>query len=416
MVGSLGEAELAAVGVAAQIYSIHWMVMFGFTSGSSTYMAQFWGANDLASIKKTTGFAMAVCFPISFCFFLLAMFCPSILMSIFTNIPEMIELGSGYVRMASFTFLTISITVPFTAALRTTQQTHLPLIISLFVFSTNTFLNYVFIFGHFGAPKMGVAGAAFATLIARCLELCLILFVVFGKKNIVAGRFKEYFGWPKALITRVLKNAIPTTANETLWSLGTSMYVAAYARMGVTEYASIQAANVINNLFIMAGFSIGDATLILVGQKLGEGKLDYAYALGSKLLKTGAAIGVCAGGLLILLSKPIISMFELTPEGQRYTFLILVIAGVFMGLSLYNGINITGVLRCGGDALFAMGAEMCTIWLYGVPIAFLAALVWKVPVYIVFLLVKLEDVIKGVILIKRFLSKKWVNNVINDIH
>ena len=172
MVGSLGEAELAAVGVAAQIYSIHWMVMFGFTSGSSTYMAQFWGANDLASIKKTTGFAMAVCFPISFVFFLLAMFCPSVLMGIFTNIPEMIELGSGYVRMASFTFLTISITVPFTAALRTTQQTHIPLIISLFVFSTNTFLNYVFIFGHFGAPKMGVVGAAFATLISRCLELC----------------------------------------------------------------------------------------------------------------------------------------------------------------------------------------------------------------------------------------------------
>ncbi|QAT43891.1 MATE family efflux transporter [Aminipila luticellarii] len=415
MVGSLGEKELAAVGIAIQIYFIHWIVMFGFTSGVSTFMAQFWGVKDLASIKKTTGFAICVCFSISVIFFTVAMFFPQKVMRLFTDIPELIELGTGYIRTGSFTFLTISITVPFTAALRTTQQTKIPLYISLFVFSANAFLNYIFIFGKFGAPELGVIGSALGTLIARCFELCLILFAVFGKRNIVAGRFSEHFGWSRELVGRIIRNAIPTTMNETFWSVGTSMYVAAYARVGVTEYAAVQASNVINNLFTLAAFSIGDATLILVGQKLGEGKLDFAYELGRKLLRVGIVLGLVSGGALIISSKFIIGLFELTPEGQKYAFYILIIYGAFMWLTVYNGISVTGILRSGGDTIFAMAAETGTIWLYAVPTAFITALALHLPIYWAVFFVKMEDVIKSFILVKRFRSKKWARNVIQDI-
>lgn len=415
MVGSLGETELAAVGIAIQIYFIHWMVMFGFTSGASTYMAQFWGVKDLKNIRKTTGFAISVSLAISSVFFLVSVFAPHLVMRLFTDIPELIELGTGYVRMGAFTFLTISITVPFTAALRTTQQTRIPLYISLFVFTTNTFLNYVFIFGSFGAPKFGVVGAALATLIARCFELALVLFVVFGRKNIVAGRFSDYFGWDKGLVARIVKNAVPTTMNEAMWGLGTAMYAAAYARVGVTEYAAVQAGNVINNLFVMAAFSVGDATLILVGEKLGEGKLEFAYELGRKLLKVGAVMGLIGGGLLILSAKPIISLFDLTPEGQKYTFYILVVYGLYMWLAVYNGVSITGILRCGGDTVFAMMAEIGSIWLYAVPMAFITTMVFDLPIYFAVMLVKSEEIFKFGILLKRFLSKKWAKNVIHDI-
>lgn len=415
MVGSLGEIELASVGIATQIYFIHWMIMFGFTSGASTFMAQFWGTKDINNIKKTTGFAICACLLLSSMFFLVAMFAPNWVMGVFTDIPKLIELGSGYVRMAALTFLTISITVPFTAALRTTQQTQIPLYISIFVFSTNTILNYIFIFGKFGAPQMGVVGAALATLIARCLELCLILFVVFARKNIVAGRFSDYFGWQKELISRIIKNAIPTTANEALWGVGTAMYVAAYARVGVTEYAAVQASNTINNLFTMAAFSLGDAALILVGEKLGEGRLDFAYALAKKISKISIGIGAVFGIGLILAAKPIISLFDLTPEGKTYAFYILIVYAVFMWLVVHNGVNITGILRAGGDTVFAMLAEMGSIWLYAVPMAFTAALVLHVPIYIAVLLVKMEDLIKFVILIKRFISRKWLNNMVHDI-
>ncbi|QIB70600.1 MATE family efflux transporter [Aminipila butyrica] len=415
MVGSLGETELAAVGIAIQIYLIHWIVMFGFTSGVSTFMAQFWGSQDVRNIKKATGLAICVCLAISSLFFLVAAFVPHLVMRLFTDIPELIELGTAYIRTGAPMFLTISITVPFTAALRTTQQTKLPLYISIVVFITNAVLNYTFIFGKFGAPQLGVPGSALGTVLARCLELTLVLFVVFVRRNLVAGRLSEYVGWNRELVRRIVKNAIPTTMNEAFWSIGTSMYVAAYARVGVTAYAAVQASNVINNLFTLAAFSIGDATLILVGQKLGQGKVEEAYELARKLLRVGLAVGVCLGLGLVSCSRLIIGLFELTPQGQQFAFYILLIYGAFLWLHVYNGIAVTGILRCGGDTVFAMATEMITIWLYAVPTAFITALALGLPIYVAVFFVKLEEIIKSVILVRRFRSKKWAKNVIHNI-
>ena len=169
MVGSLGEEELNAVGVSVQIYFIHWMMLFGFTSGAATFMAQFFGAGDMKSIRRTTGFAVCVNVSVSLLFFAAAMFFPQYVLRIFTNFPQIIQLGTGYVRMGAFAFLFVAVTVPFTTALRATQQTRLPLYISIVAFASNTFLNYIFIFGSWGAPRMGVTGAAFGTVISRCI-------------------------------------------------------------------------------------------------------------------------------------------------------------------------------------------------------------------------------------------------------
>jgi len=415
MVGSMGETELAAIGIASQIFFVHWMLMFGFTSGSATFMAQFWGANDVKNIRKTTGFAISVCLFISSFIFAFAYFFPRGVMSVFTDFSAVIDLGEGYVQVVAFTLILISITVPITGALRATHQTHIPLFISLFVFSTNTFLNYVLIFGKFGAPQMGVTGAGVATLIARLLELTLILVFVFARGNVVSGKFRDYFGWSREFARRLLRNAIPTTVNETMWGLGTALYVAAYARMGVTQFAAVQASNTINQVFIMVAFSMGDATLILVGQKIGEGKLDYSYYLAKKLLQIGTGIGIALGLLLILLARPLISLFGFTPEGEGYAMIILIIYGSVMGLQLYTGMNIVGTLRAGGDTKFAMLTECGSIWLVGVPIAFAGALYFQFPVYVVVALVKLEEVVKFFILRKRFKSRKWAKNVINNL-
>ena len=415
MVGSLGETELAAVGIAIQIFFVHWMVMFGFTSGSATFMAQFWGAGELGSIRKTIGFAVCVCMGASLFFFIAALFFPAQVMRLFTNIPEAIELGTGYIRMGALTFLTVSITVPFTSALRATQQTRIPLYISIFVFTTNTFLNYVFIFGSFGAPKLGVFGAALATAIARCVELTLVLYFVFGRKNRIAAPVREFFGWNRAFAMRIVHNAVPTTINETMWGLGTAMYTAAYARIGVTAYAAVQASNTINNLFVMAAFSIGDAALILIGERLGRGELEYGFALGKRLLRIAACVGVVCGLLLILCAKPLIGLFDFTPLGEKYTFMLLVIYGVYMPINLVNGANITGVLRSGGDTRYAMISEVLCVWLIGVPMAFFATMYLQLPIYLAVILVKLEDVVKFFIIFRRFISKKWVKNVIHNM-
>lgn len=415
MVGSLGELELNAVGVSVQLFFINWMLLFGFTSGTATFISQFYGVGDMKSIKKTTGFGLTVAGGIGLMFFIVGMVFPEYVLRIFTKFPEVIELGVVYIRTGAPCFLFLAITQPFTVALRATQQTKLPLYASVTALVLNTFLNYVFIFGKFGAPSLGVQGAALATSIARLVEMSIILFIVFGRKNVVAGKPSEYFSYGKDLAMRIVKNALPTTINETMWGLGTSLYVAAFARIGITAGAAIQACNTISNMFSLAAFSVGDAVLILVGQKLGEGKTELAYEMSKKMVIIGLVIGAVAGVGLIAAGEPLLSMFEFTAEGQAAAMKILIVYGVLMWLNLYNGIHITGTLRCGGDTRFAMFTEVGTVWLIGVPAAFITSLYFGWPVYFALLAVKSEELVKGIILTKRYLSKKWLNNVIKDI-
>jgi putative MATE family efflux protein len=415
MVGSLGEVELASVGLSTQLFFIHWGVLFGFSSGAAAFMSQFWGVEDLPNIRKVLGFVVTFCFGIGMIFFIAATFFPEMVLRLFTDIPEAVELGSKFLRRFAFCFLTVSITVPCTAALRSTQQTKIPLYISVVVFSTNTLLAYLLIFGKFGLPAMGVMGAATAILTARILELALVLFVVFGRKNILAGPIKEFFSWRKILVVKVLTSALPVTVNETMWSLGMATYNAFYGRMGITEYAAIQASNTINQLFILAIFSLGDALLILVGQRIGRGEMDYAFALAKRLLRIGIIVGLISGGLLFITSRFIVVLFNFTDEGRYYMLWILAIYGCMMWLKVYGGLNIVGTLRCGGDTKFAMFVEVGCVWGIGVPLVFFGVFFTDLPVYLIVMMAQAEEVGKSLFCRRRFYSRKWLNNLIHDI-
>lgn len=415
MVGSLGEVQLASVGLSTQMFFIHWGILFGFSSGAAAFMSQFFGAGDMANIRKTLGFAITICFSIGLIFFFAAIFYPAQVLRIFTDIPEVIEMGSHFLRRFAFCFITVSITVPCTAALRATQQTRIPLFISMVVFTVNTSIAYTLIFGKFGLPALGTMGAATALLTSRSLELFLVLFVIFGKKNIIAGPIGEFFSWRKVLMARILANALPVTINETMWSLGMATYNAFYGRMGVTEYAAIQASNTINHLFVLAIFSLGDALLILVGQRIGRGEMDYAFALAKKLLRIGMILAVVSGGLLIFFSRFIVNFFNFSDDGRYYMLMILTIYGCMMWVKLYGGLNIVGTLRCGGDTRFAMFTEVGGVWLIGVPVVYFGVFHTNLPVYLIVLMVQMEEIAKALITRHRFHSKKWLRNLIQDI-
>ena len=415
MIGGLGELALNAVGVSAQIFFIFWMLIFGFTSGNATFMAQFFGSKDFVNIRRTTGFALTVNFCVGVLFFLVAFLLPKYVLMIFTNIPEVIEAGIPYVRTGSFCFLLIPITQSFTIALRATQQTHLPLISSVTGFCTNTFLNYCLIYGHFGLPRLEIQGAAAATVVARLVEMSILFYFVFARNNIIKGEIREYFSYSGELARRIVRNAIPTTINETLWGLGTAMYVAAFARIGITAGAAYQACNTISNIFSMLAFSVGDAALIMIGQKLGEGKTGEAYEMGKKMLLLAVSIGAVMGGVSLLLGKPILGLFNFTPAGADMAWKTFIVFACMLWLDVFNGTIVVGILRCGGDTKFAAFADVGPVWLYGVPMAFLTALKLGWPIYFAVLAVRLGEVIKGVILTVRFLSRKWVNIVIKDL-
>ena len=415
MIGHLGELPLNAVGVSVQIFFVYWMFVFGFASGAATFISQFYGVRELKNIRRTTGFALCVAFGMGMIFFLAAEIFPEYLLRVFTRFPEVIEEGVTYVRVGAPVFLLVPLTQAFTVALRATQQTTQPLIASAIALCLNTLMNYILIYGAFGAPAMGVAGAALATVISRSVELGIILFLVFGRRNIIAGPIREFFGFSGDLAARIVKNAIPTTINETMWGLGTALYVAAFARISISAGAAVQACNTISNLFSMVAFSVGDAVLILVGQKLGEGKMDEAWKMSVILVKLSVLIGLVLGALTILFGKPILSLFDFSAEGETYAWRILIVYAATLFMEVYNGVQIVGCLRCGGDTRFAMFTEVGSIWLIGVPLAFITSLALHWPVYLAVLAVKTEGVVKGIILTRRYIGRRWLRNVIEGI-
>ena len=205
MVGSLGELQLNAVGVSVQIFFIYWMLLYGISGGAATFISQFYGVSDFKNIRRTTGFTLTIALGIGLLFFIAAEAFPQYILRIFSKFPEVIEEGSSYVRLAAPTFLMLAVTQPFTIALRATQQTRLPLYASAVALATNTVLNYILIFGRLGLPALGVNGAALATAIARLLEMGLILYVVFGRKNKIVKQVFPSFSatakiWPNVSI------------------------------------------------------------------------------------------------------------------------------------------------------------------------------------------------------------------------
>jgi putative MATE family efflux protein len=416
LVGHLGETALATVGLSTQIFFVFWMVLFGFTGGTITYMAQFFGKGDRVNLRRVAGISITVCFVVGLVFFVPSFFFPDKILSIFTDIPEVIKLGTPLVKYGSFVFLTWSITVPLTATLKSTQQTSIPMKISLVALSFSTLLTLVLIYGLLGMPRLGVMGVAVGIVASRALELALYLIVIFARKNLLAAPLKEFFSWNRDLFRRVINNAIPTTVNETMWGIGVSMYNAAFGRIGVTEFAACQAGYTVMNIFAVACFSIGETMLILVGERLGASDIEGARRTASKILFIVTLVGICAGVLLFFISPLIVMLFGFTPLGTFYTMRILYVYSAFLVFKALSGAFGVGVLRAGGDTKFAMVTEICTIWLYGVPCAFIFSLYVHLPVYFVILIVQFEEVIKFFILLRRYRSGKWVKDLVKNIN
>ncbi|MBR5642398.1 MAG: MATE family efflux transporter [Firmicutes bacterium] len=415
MVGKLGELALTGTGLATQAFSVHWMMIFGFCTGCSTFYSQFWGTRDLPNIRKVVGVAWTFCMAASLLFFCACAFAPHWVLSLFTNDPVVNDVGTGYLRIAAINFLLVAAAQPLVVALRSTQQTKIPLYITIIAFFTNTILNYALIFGKFGLPRMEVRGAALATVFSRVIELLATAYFVFGRKNVLAGPLKEFFAFDREFMTRVLKNAAATTINEGLWSAGMAAQNAAYGRMGVTAFASYKAASSIADFFLMACFATSAAALILLGEQLGQGNYEYAKALSKKLLHAGLAFSVFMATLMYVCRGPFIGLFTLTEEAQLWTNRILLITALCQPLQNHNAFQVVGTMRSGGDAKFAAICEVATVWAIRVPLAFFGALVLRLPIYLVVLLCEAESVIKGIILYVRYRSGKWMKNMIEGM-
>lgn len=412
MIGSLGATAIAAVGLANKVFFVFSLLVFGIVSGAGILAAQYWGSGDVKSIRKVLGLSLLLALTGAFCFLIPAVTAPQQVMRIFTTSQASIRLGAEYLRIAAFTYPFLALTNVYVATLRAVNRVVFPVVCSCIAIGINIVLNYVLIFGKFGAPAMGAPGAACATLTARIIEISLIFAYIYGKKLPLACGLKSLFGWSRKFIMQFAVTSGPVIANEFMWGLGTTMYSLAYGRMGDEAVAAITIATTIQDIAVVLFQGLSAATAVILGNELGAGKLKRAEKYATYFLILQFLITVTAAAGLLGVRWKIIGLYSITPEVAGAVNRCLLVFAAYMPAKMFNYVNIVGVLRSGGDTRMCLFLDTSGVWLIGVPFAFLGALLWRLPIEWVYALVMSEEVYKAVLGYWRYRQKKWLRNLV----
>lgn len=412
MIGSLGDSAVAAVGLANQWFFIFNLGIFGIVSGSTIFVAQYFGKGDMENLQVPVAYSMFLCAVLSCVFGFMAALAPSTVMRLFTDDLSTVADGVPYLRIASISYFMLALSLPIANAMRTTESAVIPLAVTGSALLINTFLNYVLIYGRFGAPALGVAGAATATSTARVIETALIVGFTFSDRVKIKIRAK-YFKIRRDFIGKYIRTIAPVVGNEGMWGLGTSMYNVMF---GHTNNAIVAANQVSKNLEqIITALSIGVASAgaVIVGRKIGEKEPEEAYVYGGKFAVLSSLTGFVLGVVMLVFMPLYLDLFSISPEAKVYAEYLIAAYAVFMAFKMYNYMNIVGILRSGGDTRFCLILDTGSVWLVGVLLTFLALFVFDAPFWVVALCIVSEELIKAVIGFIRFKSRKWINDLVN---
>jgi putative MATE family efflux protein len=410
MIGQLGESSIAALGLSNQIFFLLSLFLFGISSGSAIFTAQYWGRGDMVNLRKVMGIGLTLALSVGAFYTLIALFIPEIILGFYTNDPVVIEIGSQYLRIVGFGYIFTAVSLTYMFVLRSTQNVRLPMAITIVALSTNVFLNYCLIFGNFGFPQLGVEGAAIGTLIARILEFGLMIFFSYRFKTAAAAKLEE-LRFSFSFFKQVLKTSMPAAINEVVWSLGITTYYAVYAHIGTDAVAAVNITSTIENMTFVFFIGAANACAIMIGNQIGAGNEKVAYDYGIRFLVISFLLSIFFGTLVIILRPLILSLYNIGPTSYDYAFKIQFIYGISMWIRTVNLMLFIGILRSGGDTQFALKVELGSVWLIGVPIALIGGLVLHLSVYYVYALVLLEEIVKLSIVRPRFISRKWVHNL-----
>ncbi len=411
MIGRLGETAVAAVGLGNQMFFLVFLAFFGITSGTGIFVAQFWGDRDREGIRQVMGLSLLGILIFAVPFAALSMLFPEFLMGLFTPDKRVVQLGAAYLRIIAPSYIFSGIAFAFAMALRSVEETMLPLLATAVSMVLNIFLNLVLIFGLWGFPAMGVRGAALATGISRAAELVVIVGIVFRRRLPVAASPGEYLGFGRELVGRFTVTALPVLLNEVAWALGMMVYKMVFARMGTEVIAAANLTEAIQGLFFVVLIGSGNTTAIMTGKKIGEGRIEEAELYARYFIVQAIFAGI-AMGLLMALTAPVLVLFlKMEAATVRLVRITLMCLGLIIPLKSFNLHMIVGVLRSGGDTRFSFAAEVAGVWFVGVPLALTGGLVLHQPLFIVYLMVGIEEVLKLVVTARRLVSGKWINNL-----
>jgi putative MATE family efflux protein len=416
MVGQLGETAVAAVGLAGQFFFLMTLFLFGVGSGAAIFSAQFWGRGDTANVRRMLGLALLLGVFGSALFSLVAVLAPAWVLSIYTHDPAVIAAGSRYLQVVGLCYVPVSISTMYAMILRSTRQVKIPMAVSVSALILKTVLAYILIFGHFGAPALGIMGAAVATTVARYLECFAMTAITYWRRLPAAAKLAELLDFDRALVGRFARTATPVVLGEMMWSLGITVYTAIYARIGTAPVAAVSIAGTIEGIALVPFIALANAAAIMLGNRIGAGKMADAMDYARRFLILSVVGGLVMGVAIMASRALLVSLYRISPEAKMDAAWVLVVMAFALWFKAGNLVMIVGIMRSGGDTRFAFLADIGPMWLLGIPVALLASFVLALPVYwVVFLVLVADEGTKFLISLWRVRSALWIHSVVQAI-
>ena len=410
MLGRVAQNEMTAVSLATQIQFVQNMFISAIAAAGAILGAQYYGKGDRKTIQELFNLMLRFALTLSVLFFAACELAPGLLMHIFTHDPELVRIGSAYLRIAGWSYLLTGISQSYLTVMKVTDHVMPTAWISSAAVVSNILLNAVFIFGYLGAPAMQSRGAALATTLARILELTLCLVVSSGEKY-VRPAWSRMFSWNRDLTKDFARQCFPLLGGSLLWGVGFTSYTAIIGHLGADAAAANSVSAVVRDLVCCVCNGIASAAGIMVGNELGAGNLEKGRLYGIRLKNISWLIGFGSTALILALTPLIVRMVILTDKAHSYLTGMMVIMAVYMIGRCVNTVTINGVIDGGGDTLFDMYSLAVSMWGIAIPLAILGAFVFHWPVLAVYSCTCLDEVGKIPWVMHHFRKYKWVQNL-----
>lgn len=417
MVATLDADSVAAVGIANNVFYFWNTFSFGIISGGMILCSQFYGAGKTDGLRKTYGLTIILDFIASMFFFLPCFFATKRVLSVLTTSPSLVNVGTKYLKIVCFMYPIQSITLTTLLILRSFGKVRITVFSSLATMITNIILNYILINGHFGAPALGVVGAAIATIASRLLEAVILVSYLFISKSVLVEKLSDLFNFfDKTYLSLYFKTSIVTILDEFVYGLGTSLYMVAYGRLPAVQVSAITIVLVIYDLLLVFFIGFGSACSVILGMELGSNNKDRAKLYAKYFIKLFTVLSIVVAAFTFMSRGLVCRMYaNLGTEVVYYINLLLIVTTVFMLVGNYGYLFLVGILRSGGDITITIIIDILSCWCLGVTLSFLSVLVWKQPIHVAYALLLVDSVVKGICGYIRYRQFKWVNNLVINV-
>lgn len=416
MLGQLGEAEIAAVGVAARATFVTTIMLVGVTTGGALLTAQYWGAANKQGVRESTALTWLVSMLFAVLTVGLFLFFPQQIMALTTDSDLVNQLGSQYLIITSFSMLAVACVSSMAVGLRAMHKPGISTFFSGIGILANVFLNWVLIFGKLGFLALGIQGAAIATLLSGFLEVGCLYGYLYWKNHLLAFGLRDVKAvmvWQT--IERFLRLSLPTTFNFLAWAGGLFVYHAIMGQSGVQGLAALSVMTPVESISLSFLIGMSNAAAVLIGNQLGAKQYDAVYYQAIGVTVLSLLSGILVAMVLFIVQIPILNAFSaLTEETRLLAEKFIVILSLGIVLRSVPMTVIVGVLRAGGDVKFCLGQDVVAQWIIGIPLAAIAAIYFNIKPEWIYLLFLVEEVIKWAGSLWRMISKKWMRNLIGN--